>query len=84
MRTDFPTVLGATLLAHGTAGDHSLMELAAVPSGTRTFLGFSTTPVSGTSGLDLFRLSHPSGAPQAFSRQDVNNAGANTETCDTL
>ena len=29
MRAAFPTVLGATLLAHGTSGDYSLMDLAA-------------------------------------------------------
>ena len=82
MRTTYETVLGATLLVHGTAGDYSLMDLAAVPEGTpRTFLGFNSSPVATTGGLDLFRVSHPSGAPQSFSRGDVNSTAG---TCQTL
>jgi len=81
MRSQFPTTLGATLLAHGTAGDYSLSELSAVPGGTRTYLGYSTSAVSNTNGLDLFRLSHPQGAPQSFSRQDVTSTSF---TCGTL
>ena len=81
MRSLYPTTLGATSIAHGTSGDYSLMELSSVPGGTRTYLGYSTTAVSGTSGFDLFRLSHPKGAPQAFSRQDVNTTAG---TCQTL
>ena len=81
MRIDFPTVLGATMLAHGSSGDYSLMDLAAVPEGTRTFLGFNTTAIATSGGFDLFRLSHPKGSPQAFSRQDVNSTAG---TCTTL
>ena len=39
------------------------------------------TAVATSGGFDLFRLSHPKGAPQAFSRQDVNSTAG---TCQTL
>lgn len=81
MRSTYTTVLGATLLANGTSGDYSLMELSARPAGTRTYLGYSTGAVANSSGLDLFRISHPQGAPQSFSTQDVNTTAG---TCQTL
>lgn len=78
MRSNYPNVLGATLLATGKTGDFTLMELASVPSGDRHYMGFSTNAVASSGGFDLFRLSHPSGAPQAFSSHDVD---ANSFTC---
>ena len=81
LRNSLHTTLGATLLASGTSGDYSLMQLAAVPGGTRHYMGWSTTPVATSDGTDLFRLSHPGGAPQSWSTHDVN---ANDFTCRTL
>ena len=81
MRADFPTTLGAALLAADSAGDFSLMELDQQPGGTRHYLGFTTTPVASTEGAQLSRISHPSGAPQAFSAQRVD---ADSFTCSTL
>lgn len=81
MRSQFPSTLGADLLAAGTAGDYSLLELDQTPGGNRHYLGYSTTPVASSNGTDLFRISHPSGAPQAWSRQKVDSTSF---TCSTL
>jgi V8-like Glu-specific endopeptidase len=81
MRTLYPTTLGGDMLATSSAGDYTLSELASTPAGPRTFLGWSTTAVASTDGTQLFRLSHPSGAPQAFSAQSVD---ADSFTCGTL
>ncbi|HET9484524.1 MAG TPA: trypsin-like peptidase domain-containing protein [Xanthomonadales bacterium] len=80
MRAAYPTALGATKLASGTAGDYSLLELAETPDGTLTFLPWTNTAVASTT-TTLHRLSHPSGAPQAYSRQNVDPASF---TCRTL
>ncbi len=71
MRQQFPRVLGSTILATGRTGDFTLLELSSVPSGTRHFMGFSTTAVANSGNTALYRISHPSGAPQAYSRQTV-------------
>jgi V8-like Glu-specific endopeptidase len=71
LRANFPSSLGATLLASGTSGDFSLMQLSSAPSG-RHFMGWSTTPIATNFGADLFRLSHPQGSPQAWSTHDVD------------
>ena len=80
LRSTFPTTLGATLLAAGSDGDFSLMQLSQQPSGTRHYMGWSTTPVANTNGVDLFRISHPSGAPQSWSTHDVNASGFSCRT----
>lgn len=81
MRSDFPTTLGADLLAADSAGDFSLMELNQKPGGARHYLGFTSTPVASVDNTQLYRISHPSGAPQAFSAQRVD---ADSFTCTTL
>ena len=80
MRATYPTALGATRLASGSSGDYSLMELAQRPLGTLIVLPWTNTPVASTSAT-LHRLSHPSGAPQAYSRQ---TGTPSSFTCGTL
>lgn len=80
LRASLPTTLGASLLARGTAGDYSLMQLSSAPSG-RHYMGWSTTAVANSNGTALFRISHPGGAPQSWSTHDVN---ANGFSCGTL
>jgi lysyl endopeptidase len=81
MRQQFPRVVGSTILATNKSGDYTLLELSAVPAGTRHFLGFSTAAVANSANVDLYRMSHPKGAPQAYSRQRVNTTAG---TCRTL
>ncbi len=69
-----PRTNGATLLSTSVTGDYTLLRLNQnAPSGT-TFLGWSASPVANSNGQDLFRISHPKGAPQAYSRHDVSTS----------
>lgn len=78
LRSQFPTVLGATLLATGSSSDFTLMELSSVPAGSRYYLGWTTTAIASSNNAALYRLSHPQGAPQSYSRHSVD---ANSFTC---
>ena len=74
-------VNGSTLLATDAGTDFTLVQLAsAAPAGT-ALLGWTTSPVANSSGTDLYRVSHPSGSPQAYSEQSVNTSAG---TCRTL
>lgn len=67
-----PRVLGATLVKTNATGDYTLLKLnAAAPPGS-VFLGWSTAPVASTDGAMLYRVSHPQGAPQAYSEHQVD------------
>jgi len=76
--TDPPTnliagkTLGATVQATGSAGDFTLLQLSQNPPSGSVFLGWNNSPVAFTNGAVLHRVSHPSGAPQAYSRQHVD------------
>ena len=74
---DTPRTIGSSIVSTGTAADYTLLRLAqAAPNGS-AFLGWNATPVAFTNGFDLYRISHPGGAPQSYSRHDVD-AGAPT------
>jgi len=65
-----PRTLGADLLATGRTGDFTLMRLREdAPEGS-VFLGWNATPVG--NGDHLYRVSHPNGAPQAYSEHVVD------------
>ncbi|HWM92457.1 MAG TPA: trypsin-like peptidase domain-containing protein [Thermoanaerobaculia bacterium] len=69
--------VGATLLATGTTTDYSLLRLSsapATPDGVATYLGWLSTPVANTNNLALYRISHPSGSPQAYSEGVVDTS----------
>ncbi len=78
--TDPPNTLisgktvGATVLTSGSisAGDYCLLQLSQAPPAGSIFLGWSNAAVSGSNGTPLYRISHPSGAPQAYSDQTVS------------
>ncbi len=74
---DSPTTAsttGATIVAGAKTGDYTLLRLAAnAPQGT-TFLPFSATPIANSNGANLFRISHPGGAPQAYSEHRVDTS----------
>ncbi|MEM9291690.1 MAG: trypsin-like peptidase domain-containing protein [Acidobacteriota bacterium] len=76
-----PVVNGSTLLATSSTTDFTLVQLnSAAPAGS-TFLGWTTTPVANSGGTNLYRISHPSGSPQAYSEHSVNTTAG---TCGTL
>jgi hypothetical protein len=76
--------VGATILSHSSNNDHSFLQLSsnpATPDGTVAYLGWNSSPVANTNGFNLYRISHPSGAPQAYSEHSVDTGAG---TCTTL
>jgi len=75
---DAEAVLGADVVATNIRGDYTLLRLEAEspPPGT-ALLGWTSMPVAFSEGTPLYRISHPSGAPQAYSEHRVD-VDANT------
>lgn len=75
--------VGSAIVASNRTGDYTLLQLSSTPTtrdGVVTYLGWNSTPVANTNGAHLYRLSHPSGAPQAYSQHDVDTS---RPTCTT-
>jgi hypothetical protein len=68
----FPRTLGADVLSTNKTGDYSLLQLREPPPAGSFFLGWTTQEVAFTDGMELFRISHPQGAPQAYSEHVVD------------
>ncbi len=67
-----PSMLGSSVVATNKTGDYSLLLLdGVVPPGVG-FLGWSTDAVAYTDDQMLYRISHPSAAPQAYSSHRVD------------
>jgi V8-like Glu-specific endopeptidase len=62
---------GASILAAGKAGDFTLMELNEPAPDGSAFLGWTSTPVA-SDNIPMYRISHPSGAPQAYTEHLVD------------
>ncbi|MGD8678775.1 MAG: serine protease [Lysobacterales bacterium] len=74
----FPRTLGANVVSTGKAADYTLLRLnEAAPTGS-AYLGWNATDIAYSNTTELFRISHPSGSPQAYSTHEVD---ANAETC---
>ena len=76
--------VGSTIMATGSSSDYSLLRLASTPdtsNGVEIYLGWLTTAVANTNNLALYRISHPQGAPQAYSEHRVDTTKG---TCRTL
>ncbi len=71
---------GSKILATNPAGDYTLLELSEAPPAGSVFLGWNDDPVAYTNGTDLYRISHPGGAAQAFSEHSVD---VSAPTCRT-
>lgn len=67
-----PRTLGSTIKKTNKTSDYTLLQLSQNPPAGSVFLGWTATAVANTSGTVLYRISHPKGAPQAFSRHTVN------------
>lgn len=68
--------VGATIKATGaiSSGDFSLFQLSQNPPAGSVFLGWTNAVISNQNGAALHRISHPSGAPQAYSNANVNTS----------
>jgi V8-like Glu-specific endopeptidase len=65
---------GSSLVVSGRTGDFTLLRLSQPAPNGAAFLGWSTTALANTNGAHLYRLSHPKGAPQAYSEHDVDTS----------
>jgi V8-like Glu-specific endopeptidase len=61
-----PRTVGSTLLATAEGSDFTFVQLASSPTGSRYYMGWTTSVQA--DGTDLYRISHPSGKPAAYSR----------------
>ena len=69
-----PRTRGATIVSTNRTGDYTLLRLSeSAPTGSY-FLGWSTTAVANANTTPLYRLSHPGGAPQAYSTHQVDTS----------
>jgi hypothetical protein len=65
---------GAEILSTSSTSDYTLAQInQAVPAG-RVFLGWTNAEIAYSEGAGLFRLSHPSGGPMAYSEHVVDTA----------
>lgn len=67
-----PRMLGGTLLKTSTTSDYTFLRLSGTLPAGSVLLGWSSAAVANTAGTALYRISHPKGAPQAYSRHSVN------------
>jgi lysyl endopeptidase len=67
-------VLGATVLSTNNTGDYTLMELMQAPPSSTVMMGWTNSPIANTNGASLYRISHPGGAPQAYSEHTVDTS----------
>ncbi|UCH93404.1 MAG: trypsin-like peptidase domain-containing protein [Candidatus Aminicenantes bacterium] len=68
-----PRTLGSDIVKTGRDGDYSLLQLWENPPSGSVFLGWNSTPLAFADGTELFRISHPSGMPQAYSEHVVDS-----------
>ncbi len=70
-----PRVLGSSIVSTSSKnGDYTLLRLSqAAPAGS-AFMGWNSTPVAGSDNTHLYRISHPQGAPQAYSEHVVDTS----------
>jgi hypothetical protein len=73
-KPDTPRTLGSSVVATNNTGDFTLLELAeSAPAGT-VMLGWDATDIAFANGVDLYRISHPAAAPQAYSTHVVDTS----------
>ncbi|WP_299793209.1 trypsin-like peptidase domain-containing protein [uncultured Shewanella sp.] len=64
--------VGSTIVKSGRKGDYSLLRLSGNPPANSVYLGWNSDPIASTDAAELFRISHPGGAPQAYSKHEVD------------
>lgn len=69
-----PRINGSTLLSTSGTSDYTFVQLNSGPPAGSTLLGWTTSAVANSNGTNLYRISHPKGAPQAYSTQSVDTS----------
>jgi hypothetical protein len=68
-----PRTLGSDILSTNSRdSDYCFLQLWENPPAGSVFLGWNATEVAFTHGYNLYRVSHPSGSPQAYSEHYVD------------
>jgi hypothetical protein len=67
----FPRTLGSTLLATSTNSDFTFVQLSQDPPDGSVFLGWTTGDYAHVDATTVYRISHPNGRPQFFSKHQV-------------
>ncbi|HEX7180340.1 MAG TPA: trypsin-like peptidase domain-containing protein [Thermoanaerobaculia bacterium] len=76
--------VGSTIKFGSSTTDVTLLQLSSAPTtpdGVVAYLGWTATAVANTNNLALYRISHPSGSPQAYTEGVVDTS---KPTCRTL
>lgn len=69
--------VGAQIMKASSTSDFTLLRLSsapATPDGDAVYLGWNSTAVANTNNTPLYRISHPAGAPQAYSEHVVDTS----------
>jgi V8-like Glu-specific endopeptidase len=67
-----PRTLGSSVVSSDRTSDYTILELSqAAPAGS-VLLGWNSTDIAYADGFNLYRISHPSTAPQAYSTHVVD------------
>ena len=69
---DTPRTLGSSVVVTNRTGDFTLLLLGEPAPAGAVALGWTTEVVAFTNGEALYRISHPSGAPQSYSEHSVD------------
>lgn len=71
------STVGSSIVKSGRKGDYSLLRLSGTPPNGSIYLGWNSDPIASTDAAELFRISHPGGAPQAYSKHEVDTSAPN-------
>ncbi|RTR39974.1 hypothetical protein EKG38_04290 [Shewanella canadensis] len=71
------STVGSSIVKSGRQGDYSLLRLSDNPPDGSIYLGWNTDPIASTDEAYLYRISHPGGAPQAYSEHWVDTEAPN-------
>lgn len=69
-----PATIGADIVSGSKTSDYTLLRLNQPAPPGAAFLGWNINPVAFADGAGLYRISHPAGAPQAYSEHTVDTS----------
>ncbi len=72
--TSSPSTTGSSIKATSRTSDFTLLELSGAAPAGAAFLPTNSNPIAFSDGASLYRISHPGGAPQAYSEHEVDTS----------
>lgn len=73
-RTSAASTSGASLLRTNSTSDYTLVQCNQTPPAGSILMGWTSAAVANSNGTQLYRISHPKGAPQAYSQHNVSTS----------